>query len=216
MKKLIALFMALAMVLCFAACGTESDGGSAKETTPTVVGEWEGSMDMTTAMEGVMTDSLGMEIEMKDLALVMTFEFNKDGSFTCEVDEESAEKLLNNMIDSVVDVLVEALEAEGVDLEAEGMSKEDLRSMMEEEMDMDDLISELAIFEDGYYIYENDCIYTGSDLDALKEDAEANSDEIWEVSLSGKTMKVTNITDANGDSMDDVLPGVLPLTFKKK
>lgn len=213
MKKLIALFMALAMVLCFAACGTESEGGSAK---PTIVGDWEGTMDVTAAMEEMMSESLDMEIEMKDLALVMIFEFDKDGSFTCEVDEKSAEKLLDNMIDSVVDVLVEALEAEGVDLEAAGMTKDSLREMMEEEMDAEDLIDELTLFEDGYYIYENGCIYTGADLDELKEDAEGSAEEIWEVKLTGKTMKVTNITNAEGDSLEDVLPGVLPMTFNKK
>lgn len=213
MKKLIALLMALAMVLCFAACGTESEGGSEKTT---IVGEWEGAMDVTSALEEVMSESLGMDIEMKDLELVMLFDFDKDGSFTSEVDEKSAQKLLDNMIDAVVDVLVEALEAEGVDLEEQGMTKDSLREMMEEEMDTEDLISELAIFEDGYYLYENGCIYTGDDLDDLKEDAEANSEEIWEVRLSGKTMKVTNITNSDGESLEDVLPGVLPMTFKKK
>lgn len=214
MKKLIALFMAVAMILCLAACGTESDGGSGKTTG--IVGQWEGSMDMTSAMEQMMSESLDMEVEMKDLELVMTFDFAEDGSFSCTVDEKSAEKLIANMIDSVVDVMVEALESEGVDLEAVGMTKDALREMLEEEMDSDDLIDDLAIFENGYYVYENDCIYTGDDLDELKEDAEGFAEEIWEVSITGKTMKVTGITSEEGESLEDVLPGVLPLTFKKK
>lgn len=213
MKKLIALLMALAMILCFAACGTESEGGSGKVG---IVGKWEGAMDMTSAMEQMMSESLDMEVEMKDLELVMIFDFAKDGSFTCVVDQKSAEKLIDNMIDSIVDVMVDALEAEGVDLEATGMTKDSLREMLEEEMDPDDLIDDLAIFEDGYYIYENDCLYTGDDLDELKEDAEGSAEEIWEVSITGKTMKVTAITSEDGESLEDVLPGVLPLTFKKK
>ena len=213
MKKLIALFMTMAMILCLAACGTASEGGSGKTG---ITGKWEGSMNMTSAMEQMMSESLGMDVEMKDLELVMIFDFAKDGSFTCKVDEKSAEKLIDNMIDSVVDVMVEAFEAEGVDLEAAGMTKDSLREMLEEEMDSDDLIDDLAIFEDGYYIYEDGCIYTGDDLDELKEDAEGAAEEIWEVSITGKTMKVTNITNEDGENLEDVLPGVLPLTFKKK
>ena len=213
MKKLFAALMALVMVLSFAACGSETAAGKGETT---IVGSWTGAMDMTQAMEEMMEASLGVEVPMEDIAMNLTFKFNSDGSLECSVDEKSAEKMVENMIDAVVNVLVETLEAEGVDLEAEGLTEADIREMMEESLSVDDMVESMTeSFDDVYYVYKDGVVYTADNLDELKEDPEANSEETWEVKLSGNTLKIIDIVDADGESMNDVIPGVLPMTFKK-
>lgn len=218
MKKLLALLLAVVMVLCMAACSADEDddkkSGAANKEGETIVGEWTGKMDFTEYLNTMMSDQMGVDVEADDLSLTITMDLKKNGEMSVEVDEDSAEEMISDLVDYVLDAMVEMLEDQGVSLEDTGYTKDQMREMLMDEMDMDatDLVGG---FEGGYYVYEDGYIYASSDEDALNEDPEENAEEIYEVQLKGNTLKIKDIIDANGDSLDDMVPGVLPITLEK-
>ena len=230
LKKLIALLMALAMILAMAACGSEEkepsvitpngenvveNNDEADEETD-IVGKWVGTMDMTDAMNEVMSATAGMDVELEDIAVELIFNFKKNGELECEIDEDSVEEMAEKLITGVVEMTIQMLEDQGTSLEDIGMTEEDIYDEIAASVDVDELVdSMVGGFGGTYYVYEDGTIYTGTDEDELNEDPEGNAEEIWEVTLKGKTMKITDIINADGDSLNDVVPGVLPMTLKK-
>lgn len=196
MKKIIALLLAFILILPLFAC----------ESSNKIVGSWEGSMDMTSYIESMMNTILNMDVEAETVALDMTFTFSKDGFFTCNIDQESAAQVLDALLRTMAKNLPIA-----------GLTEDDVYMMLEEQLNVDDIIGSIVdSFVDCFYVYEDGCIYTGFDKDALEHDPVANSVMTWQVSVKRKTMTILQITQPDGTSLAETIPGILPMEFSKK
>lgn len=191
------------MLLGLAAC---TSGGSG---APTIVGAWEGSVDMGEALAAGMQ----MDIEEK-ISCKVTFTFKEDGTYTVAMDQESLKNAMDTLMDVVVDVLLDAYKDQGIDLEAElkkeGMTMDDFIEMMMGSIDLEDMMGETD--ETGYYKYENGKIYTAEDKDDLNE---GDYDDVYIVTLLGKTLTITDI-ETDGESAAEQIPDIFPMVFTKQ
>ena len=115
MKKLLCLLLALVMVLSLAAC-SDSGSGSKKdkddeeeekvvELDEGIVGTWVVNVTFTEEM-------LQLEgVNIEDIPT--TLSFNEDGEVTMYYTEEAIELLEEKMLDAMVEVVYDSMEAEG-------------------------------------------------------------------------------------------------------
>ena len=204
MKKLFAVLLTLAMLLGLAAC---TSGGSG---APTIVGAWEGSMDMSAALNSMLQMELGEKINVK-----MLLTFKEDGKYTFKLDEDS----IADASDALIDVMIEMIEellvgTEGGSLEdalaAEGMTIADLKAQYKQELDLAELLGDST--EEGYYRYEEGKIYTAEDKDDFDE---GDYDSIYTVTLLGKTLTITDI-ETDGESAAELMSDMFPMVFTKQ
>lgn len=229
-KKLLALLLAVVMLLSLAACadtdddddddsGKSSAGSQKDDDEESIVGEWEGELDfgaLLNEMMGAADDETAEYFDFDGLTITMIFNFEKNGELSIEADEDS----LQDMVDEVVDIMVDGYEKMLKDADmswedALGMSEDDFRDAMAEEFDADaleEMTSEIA--SEGYYVVVDDRIYTDEDEENL-ENAEEDATEYLEFKLSGDTLTIKDIV-SDGESVDEYLPGMLPLKLKRK
>lgn len=129
MKKTIALALMVVMVL-FCLTGCQED--PAKQ----LYGSWSGEISMDLSEDISTLAELG--IDMSDvettLPMAVTFTFNKDGTYSMTPDREKVEAALNNMMTSMLDKVVEALY---IQFEAQGVTKEQVDALMQEQYNTD-------------------------------------------------------------------------------
>lgn len=206
MKKLFAVLLTLAMLLGLAACGSSGGNGGGEVT---IVGTWEGTMDMTAAMAAATQ----MEFD-EPLKMGMTFTFNKDGTYSATVDKDSLKDMMDVLVDVMIELIVSMSGDPDMDLEAElakeGMTMEDFKEQLMGEMNIEDMLGETD--ETGYYKYEDGKFYTAED----KEDLEAGDYiEITHITLTSNKMTVTDI-EQDGEKMSEVMPDMFPMEFTRK
>ena len=206
MKKLFAVLLTLAMLLGLAACGSSGNGGG----EVTIVGTWEGTMDMG-AMMGML---MQMDIE-EPISLDMTFTFNEDGTYAVNMDEDSLNSAMDTLVDVVIDLLIEMYESQGVDinemLAAEGMTMDDFTQEIMGSMDLEEMMGETETT--GYYKYEDGKFYTAEDKEDLEGDLEAL--ECTLVTLTSTTLTFTDI-EQDGEKMSELMPDMFPMVFTRK
>ena len=130
LTRVMTLALALAVALCaLAGCGKASK----KSDAELIVGKWEGSIDIATAIDaagkamggsGSQAESiveLFKEIDISGISVKMNTEFKADGTFTSEVDGSSYETAMNTLLDRMTENLPEIMrkyvaEAAGVDV----------------------------------------------------------------------------------------------------
>lgn len=206
MKKLFAILLTLAMLLGLAACGTSGGNGGGEVT---IVGTWEGTMDMTAAMAAATQMEFDEPLEMG-----MIFTFNEDGTYSATVDKDSLKDMMDALVDVMIELIVSMSGNPDMDLEAElakeGMTMEDFKEQLMGEMNIEDMLGETD--ETGYYKYEDGKFYTAED----KEDLEAGDYiEITHISLTSNKMTVTDI-EQDGEKMSEVMPDMFPMVFTRK
>ncbi len=245
LSKLLALLLALAMVFCLVACGSDNDvannddddkGSSSVEKEETeqkqtdaekIVGNWVCNMDLSKAMAEELEVALGDDSIAPSDSFYMNLSLDfDDGEFTLsvEIDKNSLENYMAALVDNMVDYMYDMAEEEG-------MSKEDFETTFEEQygMTLQEYVAEQADltvegFADemssevsGYYELDEDegYIYVGEDEDELD-----TKEEAMEYSFNGKELTISGII-SDGEKLDDPLGfdayGVdLPWTFVKK
>lgn len=206
MKKLFAILLTLAILLGLAACGSSGGNGGGEVT---IVGTWEGTMDMTAAMAAATQMEFDEPLEMG-----MIFTFNEDGTYSATVDKDSLKDMMDTLVDVMIELIVSMSGDPDMDLEAElakeGMTMAEFKEQLMGEMNIEDMLGETD--ETGYYKYEDGKFYTAED----KEDLEAGDYiEITHITLTSNKMTVTDI-EQDGEKMSEVMPDMFPMEFTRK
>ena len=217
LMKWIGALLVLSLMLSMVGCTDkkDNDGDSSKTT---IVGKWESEWDLSKAMEQMLADE-EMEMKLENLKLTVFIEFKDDKTYEMTVDEDSAEDMMKAFLDQYKVVVKKVMEDSAKEY---NMTLDDMLALtgynsfdaywdaIKKDMDMDDLVDEMAVEAKGQYKYEDGKLYMSDD-----EDDEIDKDEYTVVELEGKTMKWTKVVGADEEE-ESMVKELLPLTFKKK
>ena len=217
-KRIAALLLALVMVFALCACsgsGKDKDKDEKvekKTDAELIVGTWEAEMSMADYYGDDMGELEGLEdyFDFDKIKITMTFEFEKDGTYTLSVDGDEAEikailrdgfeMLLNDMLEGTGYTLEDAAAEEGMTVD------EYLDAMMEESFGSGDLID--VDDELGEYEVKNGKLYLVEDGDELDEG------DYFEYKLKGD--KLTLVAKYSDGELDDASDVMLPMNFVRK
>ena len=207
MKKLFAILLTLAMLLGLAACGTSGGNGGGKVT---IVGTWEGSVDISSAM-GTL---LQMELDTS-LPISMTLTFKEDGTYTSAIDEDSIEDMMDSMVDLAIEMVIAMSGDPDMDLEAElakeGMTMTDFKEQLMGQMNVEDMLGETET--SGYYKHEDGKLYMVDEKEDLEEAIEEN--ECTLITLTANKLTMVD-AEQDGEKLSEVMPGLFPMVFTRK
>lgn len=210
MKKWIALFMALVMVLSLVACKKSGNENKDKNSTATkaepapIVGDWAGEINMTELIGALLSEVHGIPFTFEDLTYSVVFTFNADGTYKSAVDEEDGTQIVNNLIDGIVNSLIAAGATE---------TEEELREKINSQMDLGAFTeSFISDYKAGYYVYKNNRIYMAEE--DMNGKYEENAETVWEITLDSGTMVVEDMLDVEGNSGKDHSYGLLPIVLQ--
>lgn len=241
LKRLLCIVLALTMVVALVACGSSEDEDeeedediveekksnkknnkeTEEETTEEpeedenpLVGEWEATIDMSDYISDMMYAEMGVDMDIEDFAIVMTLEFDEDGTYKADLDMSPMEDAMDDFIDQLWDVMME------MSAEEYGMTVEEVEDAMEqsgvtkdalmEEIDMDALFEEMfEAFEDytkGKWILDGDELYMD---EKDPEDAEPAIIELDDDEFS--------IVDGEfmGEMDEDMMEYLFPIVFER-
>lgn len=211
MKKLLAILMVALMLLGLAAC--EKDVAE----KPTIVGTWEGTVDLGPAMEvslkaeAMFNDAIPTEIKTP-LVIDVTYVFNADGTYSSTVDEDS----LENMLDAMVDVMIEVMYAPRMDLDEalaeSGMTMAEFKEQLKASAGMDAGYAAEAFNVDGFYKYEDGKITAAKEKEQLET---GELIEVCDITLTDTTMTITDII-LDGEKISKLAPDMFPTVFTRK
>ncbi len=217
-KRIAALLLALVMVFALCACsgsGKDKDKGEKvekKTDAELIVGTWEAEMSMADYYGDDMGELEGLEdyFDFDKIKITMTFEFEKDGTYTLSADgdeeeikailRDGFEMLLNDMLEGTGYTLEDAAAEEGMTVD------EYLDAMMEESFGSGDLID--VDDELGEYKVKNGKLYLVEDGDELDEG------DYFEYKLKGD--KLTLVAKYSDGELDDASDVMLPMNFVRK
>lgn len=202
-KRILALLLAIALVGSLCACDTASP----------IAGTWVGTLDYSQILQEEFSEEETWEnIPLEGICLQICFEFRNDGSFTTQIDKESTQQMVDALLDLAVEGLADNLQKQGTLT----MTKEELRSTLQMQLDLSALTDPLEfVFGSGYYVYRNDRIYIGSQPRSLQANPEENAAEVMDVILDGDSITVTQLS-SRYDTAQELLPGLLPFTLVKQ
>ena len=207
MKKLFAILLTLAMLLGLAACGSSGGNGGGKVT---IVGTWEGSVDISSAMGTLLQTELDTS-----LPISMTLTFKEDGTYTSAIDEDSIENMMDSMVDLAIEMAIAMSGDPDMDLEAElakeGMTMEDFKEQLMGEMNIEDMLGETET--SGYYKHEDGKLYMVDEKEDLEEAIEENECTI--ITLTANKLTMVD-AEQDGEKMSEVMPGLFPMEFTRK
>jgi len=191
MARVLAVVLMLTMVVtAFVGCG----GKSNKTPEELIVGKWESVIDFQKVMESAMEsedDASMLEgIDFSGITMKMGAEFKADGTYAVNVDKESGETAMKQMVEKLVPALKEMIKQEiiasGTDASEvtdemlDGMlamfnvdSWDALGDMFIEEMDTDEIFGEIN--SAGKYLIKDGKLYLSQTADgdpAQEEGAE--------------------------------------------
>jgi len=152
--------------------------------TESIVGTWAGTVEFS---EEYIKESMTVEPTManyftiRPFSLDLTMTFHEDGTCALEIDEESAKKAVDQMMQDIMDGMVklldELLKQQGLNmtteeyLEASGVTMEDLREQMAGQMDAQDMMENFS-HEANYEIRDGKLLIS-DDLDTAPEEEDA-------------------------------------------
>lgn len=202
-KRILALLLVVMLAWSLSACDAQSP----------IAGIWVGTLDYSQILqEEFSAEETWQDIPLEGICLQVRFEFQNDGSFTMQIDKESAQ----DMVDSLLDLAAEGLSR---NLEKQGnlqMSKAELRELLEGQVDISDLTDPLEfVFGSGYYVYKDNRIYIGSQPRSLRANPEENAAEEIEVVLEDNCITVTQLSSKDA-SAQALIPGLLPFMLTKE
>lgn len=225
--KLTALVLALVLVLSLAACkGTEKTAAQLPEATTeaapvqeaSVVGKWAYSIDAARMMEiaGQQEDADEDQIEMVgqllgDTELVVTLELNEDNTFRLAIDPDSIQAMVDNMIENLPQLIAEMYGMTPEELESmlaeQNMTMDDFAAMMREQINPEDLVSDIEEVN-GYYQVDGDKIYLGNSLE------EIDQDKYVVFTLTDSKLTITEVVGAEDDDLGN-FEQMLPVEFTR-
>ena len=198
--------------------GDKKDDGKKEEDEDEdpLVGKWVGDMSFGPYLGAILGgEVLFSYCDFDDLAVTVTFTFGDDGTLSIEVDEDSCKDMVDDIADIIIDGVEDYLDANGATWEDAGMTKEEMRESVMAQF-TEDAIIEMAesMASSGYYVAVDDRIYASEDEDDLEDEVEEDSNYM-EFSLKGDKLTIKDIVD-DGESIDDYIPGMVPITLKRK
>ena len=203
MKKIALLLAALMLMSCLlAACGDK------EEKSGSLVGTWEGSVDMTDTLTEALKSELGDGFSIKNpITMKLSMEFKDDGTMKCVLDaKDFASQIVNVMIDAVVEQSGQTREEleESMKDSLDGMSFEEYMGKM---MNTDAMVSSMGM-EDitCSYKLEDGKLYTWESGEEMDEK------EYMLAKLDGSKLTL----DAEEGVNVEGLEGMLPLELTKK
>lgn len=236
-KRLLSLLLALVMVISLVAvmsgCSKDDedddDKGSSnvgdkkdddkkddddKQETPSLVGVWEGEVDMTDLInqEFAADPTMAKYLKVDHFAVVLQFSFKEDGSFVMTIDEDSVKKAFEEMKEPLATGLLKYLEAmikeAGMDmsvddlLKMQGTTKEEMIDEIMKEMDYKEMVED-ATWE-GKWELEGNKLYT---YERARDD-----DEYDEITLTADKL----VLEKNHGGNENMPFDFYPLTLTKK
>lgn len=208
MKKTIALALTVMMVLfCLAGCKEDP----AKQ----LYGSWSGEISMDLSQDMSALGELGVDMSDVETTLPMavTFTFNQDGTYSMSLDREKVEAAMNNFMTSMLDKVVEALY---IQFEAQGVTKEQVDALMQEQYNTDlagfaqqslgEAIDYDAVFSEadgeGHFAVEDGVLYTWEEDETDREGMTY-------------TLNGDNLTFESSDDAETAEQLVFPFTLTK-
>ena len=93
-KRILALFLTLALCVSLCACGKESP----------IAGNWKGILDYSKILEVELShEDVWEGIPIAGVQLEICFEFSKDGTFSTQITQESVDAMVETLLDIAVD-----------------------------------------------------------------------------------------------------------------
>ena len=200
-KNMIAIVLCVAMLAALTACnGAQAEG---------IVGKWEASLDMKEMMEQNMD---GMTLDA--FTIVMRFQFNQDGTYVVEMDQNSVKQAMNGLKAP----MEKLFEEQAKEL---GMSLDEFKKAYEESMGVsfdamfDSLINELLDSEE--FAFKNEGCYKEADgklyfSDDKSEPADEDDDYVT-YELKGSELRLTGVPEGDSYMFADAM---FPMVFKRK
>lgn len=206
-KRIIASVLVVILLISCNAC---------TEPSP-VIGTWVGELDYSQILqEEFSKEELWNDVQFQNICLDISFEFREDGSFTMEILKDSADAMVQSLLDLATDCLLKNMEQRGESMESLGLTRDVLQAKMREQIDISTLTDPLEFaFGSGYYVYRDSCIYIGSQPGSLRADPEQNAAEILRVTLGDGTILVDGFGSHEIENQG-FLPGLIPFKLVKQ
>lgn len=183
-KKLTALLLVLAMMFAFAACNKSDDDSKSKadddskdvgtqnesseenkskdekskeDDSDSIVGEWEGTFDMSTTVSAMLTARFEFEVEV-EFIIGVTLELDDNGEYTMSYDADGAVEAAEQLVKDVYDIYKDNVE-----------DPEDFETFTAD-LDYEELAASLVSSEQsGEYEFDGDKLYLDGDTENYLE-----------------------------------------------
>lgn len=177
--------------------------GLPAQTDPALIGLWQGSVPLDLMMNDDNTnDSTQAFLALvPDADMKMNFEFKQNGELAFSLDADSIHSLFETMFDNLPAILpglYGVSEEEFAQmLEAEGMTMDDLIDLMRQQIDLDDMTSQLTeASATGYYTVSGDRIYVDNSPEALSDQS-----NYMVYRVDGSTLTLLELVGEENDSI---------------
>ena len=205
MKKLITVLLLISMLFVLLACSKEDS------REPSVLGTWEGSMDIGPAVAASLQTELQIEVPIR-----ITYVLKEDNRHTFTIDEEGLVGAVENIAETAMEVYAKYYEDLGLSFEEtlaeQGMSLDEYKSQLLSSAELEAMIMMLLPDHSGYYKYESGKLCfaeTKKDFDA-EEYSECDY-----VIIDGDTMTITDM-EIHGDKLSEFVPEMFPIVFTRQ
>jgi len=242
LKRLLCIVLALTMVVALVACGSSDEDEDEEEDEDIVeekksnkknnketeeetteepeedenplVGEWEATIDLSDYLSDMMYAEMGVDMDVEDFKMIMTIEFDEDGSYKADLDLSPMEDAMEDFIDQLWDIIIEMYaEESGVTvaemeaaMEEQGVTKDALM----EKMDME------AMFEEAFESFEDEAkgewVLDGDELYMAKKDPEDTDPVVIEI--DGDEFSIVE-GEFMGDMDEDMMEYMYPIVFER-
>ncbi len=217
MKKLTRTLSRAMALLLIAAMLVPALAACKKNPTNPLIGKWNAELDFSSYMQKQVasesTSELGIDLSAVDfsgLSLKISYEFDKDGNFKAEADEQSAKTMMSKLGQIMAEMFKTALGGMLGDealLEMMGVSSWDElgESMMKDENG--DEIDLGGLTGNGKYTVE------GNKLTMTEDNGD---NQVVEFSVNGSELKFTSFESSTMNEKDNAtMKEFMPIVFKK-
>ena len=177
--------------------------GLPAQTDPALIGLWQGSVPL----DLMMNDDSASESTLAFLSLVpdadmkMNFEFKQNGELAFSLDADSIHSLFETMFENLPAILPSLYglseEEFAQMLEAQGMTMDDLIELMRQQINYEDLASELTeASATGCYTVSGDRIYVDNSPEALSDQS-----NYMVYRVDGSTLTLLELVGEENDSI---------------
>lgn len=213
MKKKIAALLCLVLMFCMilSGCGSEKDK---------VLGTWEGTLDMTDALNETIASSGDEEmaeyLKFDSFELKISMTFNEDNTYSLSVDEDHLYEQIDSLMEQMCDCMYRYMEdyvAElGVDMSVDELLAQmgyTMEQLVEESMDKDDLAdSFLELETQGNFQVKDGKLFLSEGL------SYAVDEDVYELyTVDGNTLTINAGSGTSG--FDDIGDYIYPMVLNK-
>lgn len=217
MKKITKTFARAMALLLIAAMLVPALAACKKDPANALIGKWTAELDLSSYMQKHVADEgtseLGIDLSTLDfsgLTMKISYDFDKDGNFKAEADEQSAKNMMTKLGQIMFEVvktasggmlgdeaLLQMMRVSSIDEIGEAMMKDENGN----EIDLAGLTGK------GKYTVE------GNKLTMTEDGGETQTAEF---TVSGNELKFTSFESSDMEEKDkEIMKELLPLVFKK-